>query len=206
MRISVSEIDSYRYWKGNEDVPLEKLLSDLRKKDPPSQDMLAGRALHKIMETANEGEIKFAEMDGFTFDFALDEPLSIPPIRELKGEIEIEGVTLVGVVDGFDGVTVNDYKLTGQFNAEKYIDSYQWRAYLMMFGANRFMYNVFVAAARLELLACHRNKHKEFQGKKRIIHQLHNLPLFGYLGMESDVTREVLGLADIIKRFIPERL
>jgi hypothetical protein len=46
------------------------------------------------------------------------------------------------VIDGSDGA-IYDHKLTERFDAERYADSYQWRCYLLMFGARKFVYNVF---------------------------------------------------------------
>jgi hypothetical protein len=141
MRISVTELDAYRRYRDQEDVELEQLLLQLRKLEPPSQAMLAGKAFHYVLEHAKPGEeLTTAKVDDFTFRFQLDCALELPRVRELKGEIvvmtSVGPVTLVGVVDGLDGPVI-DYKLTSRFEAERYADSYQWRCYLLMFGMSK---------------------------------------------------------------------
>jgi hypothetical protein len=196
IRLSVTDLDSYLYWRGSEDMELDALLMRLRGEEPPTDNMLAGRAFHKLLENAGEGgEFFAAEQDGIRFDFAIDAEVSLPVIREMKAErvlLTPSGpVTLVGKVDGLQGITVNDYKLTERFDAERYADSYQWRSYLFMFGAKRFIYDVFVA---------------RFDADRVYIHDYHRLPLCTYPGMAEDVHREVCGLAEIVAKYVPEKI
>ncbi len=194
MRISVTDLDSWRYYKASEDMDLTQFLTRLRREEPPSKSMLAGRALHKLLETA-EGEIEIAEADGFKFRFQADCAIPLLPVKEMKGEMEIRTpvgpVTLVGVVDGMDGV-IYDHKLTERFDAERYANSYQWRCYLTMFGARRFVYNAFEA------------KEDEKLGEW-VVWGFHQLPLFAYEGMRADVEREVSEFAYFLHTAMPER-
>lgn len=197
IRMSVTEIDGYRWWKSQEDSPLDVLLARLRRQEEPTQAMMAGRAFHKVLENANIGELYSVEMDGFRFRFELDGEMALPPIRELKGEIVIPtsvgDVTLVGVVDGMNGRRVRDYKLTERFDAEKYADSYQWRSYLPMFGCNQFTYDVFVAKV-------------DSDDGEYIVHDYQPLTFYAYDGMANDVKLEVEALAQVIARYVPERI
>lgn len=195
IRLSVTDLDAYRRYRDNEDVVIEDLLRQLRREEPPSRAMLAGKAFHYVMEHAQAGQIlTTAEHDGFKFRFDLDCGIPLPRVRELKGEVEIDTpsgiVTLVGVVDGIDGA-IHDYKLTGRFDAERYIDSYQWRCYLVMFGSPRFDYDIFVA----------NEKDEEF-----VVDDYHRLPFYAYTGMRDHVVREVTEFADFITRHLPERV
>ena len=100
-------------------------------------------------------------------------------------------MTLVGKVDALHGFAVRDYKLTEKFDAERYADSYQWWAYLSMFNATKFIYDVFVG---------------RYGDDQRVtITDYHQLAFYAYPGMESDVTREVAGLAEIVAKHLPER-
>lgn len=195
MRLSVTELDAFRYYRDTEEADLESLLRRLRKEEPPSRAMHAGRAFHAALEHAQPGDdLGLIERDGFRFRLELDHAMPIPRIRELKGEsvlpTPIGPVTLVGVVDGVDG-PVRDYKLTGRFDAERYIDSYQWRCYLVMFGAHQFDYDVFVA--------------KDTDADPIVIYDYHRLPLYAYPGMTADVLREVGELAQFVAKHLPER-
>ena len=194
LRISVSDLDSYRYWKEADDQDLEALLKRLRGDDAPSPQMRAGTAFHKIMEYAHEGELRAQEMDGWRFEFALDSEIAIPAIREMKAELPLETpsgrILLVGKVDAMDGLTVRDYKLTERFDAERYADSLQWRAYLLMFGGNRFVYDVFQAG---------------YDENSVTVYDYHALTFYPYPTMREDVIREVHALAEIIARYLPEK-
>ncbi|HEX5704910.1 MAG TPA: hypothetical protein VFX97_17055 [Pyrinomonadaceae bacterium] len=200
LRISVSDLDSYRYYKANEEMTLQDILSRLRREEPPSPSMLAGRALHCALEDAQwEDEQLWIDRDGFRFHFICDAALTVSAVRELKGEMPIDTpsgpVTLVGVVDAI-GDDVTDYKLTGRFEAERFADSYQWRCYLMMFGMNRFVYKVFVGAED--------SSGTGFDGKpfaEWLIREYHEMPVYRYPGMEQDVKREVAEFAAFLRQY-----
>lgn len=196
IRLSVTQLDSYRYWRDNEDAELAPLLAQLRGEEEIKPQMAAGVAFHKVLEGAAESEVYRARMDGWTFDFAIDTEIALPHIRELKGEIVLASpsgpVTLVGKVDGLDGLCVRDYKLTERFDAERYADSLQWRAYLAMFNARRFDYEVFVGAYEEE-------NHVR-------IYDYHRMSCYAYEGMRADVERAAAGLAELVVRYVPERV
>lgn len=195
MRISVTDLDGWRYYKATEEMDVEGFLKRLRKEEPPTQNMLAGKALHKVLQHAGAGDLTTAEADGFRFKFLVDCDIPLLPVRELKGEIVIQTaagpVTLVGIIDGHDG-SVYDHKLTGRFDAERYADSYQWRAYLTMFGARRFVYQVFEGKEGDDLT-------------EWLVYGFHRFPLYAYEGMRGDVEREVGELASFIAEHMPER-
>lgn len=197
MRLSVTDLDSWRYYKESEDMDVEALLRRLRKLEPPSQAMLAGRALHSVLEHAVPGaSLDVAEAHGFKFHFKVDCAIDLPPVRELKGDVQIVTpvgvVTLVGVVDGLDGA-VYDHKLTARFEAERYADSYQWRCYLEMFGARKFVYNVFEGKE-----GDHANEW--------VVFGFHQFPLYAYEGMRADVVRELSELAAFVREHVPEKV
>lgn len=149
LRISVSDLETYRYWKDDEDGTLDELVARLTKKEPPTPQMQAGNAFAKVMERAKTGSVlDVAAMDGWEFHFEVETEIALPPVRELKAEVVFDTpsgpVTLVGKVDGIDG-EIHDQKLTEKFDAERYLDSLQWRCYLVMFNAQSFVYDVFRA-------------------------------------------------------------
>jgi hypothetical protein len=195
IRVSVTDLDSMLYWRDS-DMEFEDLLKRLRGEEPPGANMLAGRAFHKLLETATEGgEFFAAEVDGIRFDFAIDREIALPVIRELKGERLFDTpsgpVTLVGKVDAMSAGTVTDYKLTERFDAERYMDSIQWRAYLLMFDATRFVYDVFQC---------------RYDPDRVYVYEYHRLPFYAYPAMEADVHRAVCELAEIVARHVPQKI
>jgi len=186
IRLSVSDLESLRYWRANEDADLASLIQRLMHLEPPTPVMKAGRAFAKLMENAPQGELTEMPIDGWVFRFELDAELSLPAVRELKAEVLFETpsgpVTLVGKVDGLHGISVHDQKLTERFDAERYLDSLQWRAYLSMFGAREFVYDVFVG---------------RYDGRVVTINDYHRLPFYAYPEMRADVQKAVDDLAAV---------
>lgn len=208
MRLSVSDIDTYRrYLDGDEDMSLKDVLAWLRRTAPRPAYLDAGNAFHKILERSDVGELERVSLDGFAFRFNLDARIALPRIREMKGELEIltsvGPVTLVGKVDGIEG-SVHDFKLAGWFNPEKYLSSYQWRCYLLMFDAWKFVYDVFVYDEKE--IKEGRGKEKRVIGTEYVVKELHELPLYAYPDMERDVLREVDHFARFVAEHMPEKL
>jgi hypothetical protein len=194
LRLSVTDLESMRYFKSAEDASLDKLILDLAHVSAPTAKMEAGRAMAKFFEGAEcDSIIGDVKIDGWTLCFALDAEIDLPQVREMKIEQEFSTasgpVVLVGKVDGFHGVTVRDQKLTESLDAEgRYTDSLQWRAYLAMLGAKRFIYDVFVGKVVEE-------------ERTVLIREYHRLPFYAYPDMQSDITRAVGELAEIVTRY-----
>jgi hypothetical protein len=110
--------------------------------------MLAGTAFHKLLELAPaEVSTDRAEVNGHVFTFAGDFTVALSPIRELRASrtytVDGEPVTITGQVDEIEGNRIVDHKTTGRFDPERYLEGYQWRLYLEIFGADVFRWNVF---------------------------------------------------------------
>lgn len=201
IRLSVTDVDAIMAWMDSEQ-DLDVLLRRLRREEPPTEAMKAGRAFHSVMEHATE-DLTTAERDGYKFRFCLNSEIALPPIKELKGEMEVTTsvgpVTLVGVVDGMQGRIVTDYKLTSYFDAERYMNSFQWKAYLMMFKANKFNYEVFTAKAP--------DIRDREEGLGEYLIMSHDtLPLCRYESLNQDVLREINHAAQFIAKYLPEKI
>lgn len=192
MRLSVSDIDSLRYYQANETMPIEELLKRLRREQGPTEAMAAGTALHSILEDADECELTMIERDGFTFSFNIDDEVELPDIRELKAEAKLGDVTLVGKVDAIEGLTVYDHKLTDRYDPERFMDAMQWRCYLSIFGCDKFVYNVFEGR---------QDRNGIYQ-----INSFHKLPLYRYPSMEDDVRKAVADFRSFAAEHMPEKL
>lgn len=193
IRLSVSDLESYRYWKANEDSDLTSLLVRLSHQEPPTPEMKAGRAFARLFEEVGEEALSVREVDGWTFDFTqLDHEICVPPVREIKAEVPFATpsgpVTLVGKVDGLLGTQVHDQKLTERWEAERYLDSLQWRAYLAMFDATSFVYDVFQG---------------RYQGRYITITDYHPMAFYSYPGLSADVQRAVVELAAVVAEYLP---
>jgi hypothetical protein len=176
MRVSVTAVDGYRYYRDSESMTFEGYLARLEFEDTPQ--LRVGRAIHRLLERADQGlDLVEVEQDGLRIRFDLEAELPLPATRELKLErqYEIDGdpVTVVGKVDVLDGDTVEDHKTTSRFDAERLADSMQWRAYLDMTGCRRFRWNVFEVF--------HRTREDLW-----IVKSLHRVEQCRYPGMAED--------------------
>lgn len=148
MRVSATNLESFRRWRDDPESSVSDLLDYLRKNIQPTEAMRAGSAFHKVLEFAKAGDsLDEVEQDGFTFRFEMDGEIALPAIREMKLETKRvicgEPVTLVCVVDAMEGRRVDDHKLTARPDAENYAPSVQWRMYLDCFDCDLFRYNLF---------------------------------------------------------------
>ena len=195
IKVRVTDLDSVAYYKQS-DLTLEDLLRRLRREEEPSDQLLSGRAFHSVLEHASVGdELGVVEQDGWTIDFRLlESSIALPPIREqsLSRTFVVDGVEveLRGKVDGFDGVTVIDYKGASRFQPTVYIDNYQWKAYLLMTGASRFTHYVFV---------------RKIDGRTVVMRELHRLTNYAYNGMEEAVIGSIRDYLAIAREHLPEQ-
>jgi hypothetical protein len=193
MRLNVTDLESYRYFKNREDADLDKLLHDLAHVSPPNRKMQAGSAMAKFFEHAEAGPIDQVQSEGWTFYFNIEGDWMLPCSRELKIEqvfnTTVGPVTLSGKVDSFTGLTVRDQKLTEQFEVEdKYTDSLQWRAYLVMLHGVEFFYDIFVGKV---------SEHDNSVA----IREYHPVCFYAYPSMLRDVESAVNELAEVAKKY-----
>jgi hypothetical protein len=95
-------------------------------------------------------------------------------------------------VDGLNGTTIHDQKLTERWDAERYLDSLQWRCYLDMFNASTFTYDVFQA--------------KYDRPKWVTVTEYHPMTFYAYPNLKADVQRAVDELAAVVAEHLPERV
>lgn len=191
MRASVSDLDEFRKYLDDESYELETLVGRLRKQEPPSEQMLAGRALHSWLEHCDVGSADVAEWDGYKFIFSGDYELAITPIREMWCAKQYGDLYVRGRVDSIDGNVIEDHKTTSQFSPERYLGGFQWRYYLDMVGGNRFRWNVFVLY--------------DVAPKTYDVKAIHPLEQVRYDGMAVDCERLAREFSAFSKSFLPER-
>lgn len=143
----VSNLEQFRQYESDPDFELSDLLERLQWNSVSSPAMLAGTAFHKALELADSGVADTLEANGYTFTFRGDFDLELSPIRELRAfktyHVDGQPFIVTGQVDEIHGRTVIDHKTTGRFDPDRYLDGFQWRLYLDIFGADLFRWNVF---------------------------------------------------------------
>jgi hypothetical protein len=141
-------------------------------------------------------EIGSADVNGFTFYFADDISIALPPVRELSVEKKYatpHGIVLLrGRLDGDDGHTVHDHKLTfSGLDVERYAESLQWKAYLDMTGRRRFQYNVFIGKLSKD-------------EREVTVSECHSFEFWPYPEMGDEVHQRVCELAEFVSKYVPE--
>lgn len=198
LRVSASDLDAYRYFMTNEDATLDSLLARLRREVDPTPAMEAGTALHHALEHGEPGEHGEMSALGYTFTFQAEAAIDLPPVRECKttGEYVVDGcaVTLVGKVDAIHGLRIDDHKLTGRYDAERFLMSYQWRAYLDLFGADEFRWNIFVGRPERD------------DPRRYVITEFHPLRMHRYPDMQEDLAAGLRSFVSFARQHMPERI
>lgn len=148
MKHRVSNIEAFRQYEADPDAELADLIEKLTGNWPASPAMQAGTAFHKALEDSTTGlEVESIEALGHLFTFRGDFVIALTPIRELRASktyiVDGEPFTVSGQVDAIDGMRIEDHKTTGRFDPDRYLEGYQWRLYLDIFGAQQFRWNVF---------------------------------------------------------------
>lgn len=145
MNLSVSTIEAFRMLQCEDWMDLDRFADQILRREEPSEILLLGRAFDLVLEDPAAYRRKFTyECDGYKFDrAAVDELLDELPqgLPQVTASEEIAGHVITGRCDLITGLTVHDWKVTKQINAMRYLDSYQWRLYLVLFGCRQFVYH-----------------------------------------------------------------
>lgn len=204
IRTSATELETFRLFLEGDFIDQEELLSRLRGERTENLKMRAGTAFHAFLENAGDFSGDEVEQDGFVFLLKLKTSIALPVIREVKTErgylLDGQEVVLVAKADALNGRTVWDHKLSDGFDADRYTDSLQWRAYLSLFGCNTFTYNVFEGGEV--------KKKKQQRAGKVVwsVDELHQFSCHRYPGMDQELSDWVRELTRFIVKYVPERI
>jgi hypothetical protein len=202
VRLSITTIEAYRLWRDNEWMSLDDLEATIKRAAVPNEKMLRGIAFHSIIEKphayasqpfgdkqyrvpARDGSPDFI-FDGAGIDRVLEQWPKLPA-PEVKSTFEVEGITVVGIADALEGVTVWEAKAPEQIDVEKYVDSFQWRALLKLYNASVVRY----------VLAQVKDNGARFVSISNVL----PLPFYRYPKLDDDVRRLASECADfVVKR------
>lgn len=216
IRVRATQLENYRLFHQlldtTDEVAIRALENSMAGTARASKDMQYGSAAHAFLERAvNESNGMPTELDGLlTFDkeggpgmeFALvlsDEyPVEVDlPIAGAQTEVEEARyypeyrAVLVGHADAVVGNRVFDYKFTKTLNLDNYFQSLQWRAYLTLFGADRFTYCVFCTVPI--------DGSPAFEWERALV-DYYALDMWRYDGMEDEVAAAVGEVASYRRR------
>ena len=188
----VTDIDSWAWYKKLENMTAKELADRLKRKGLINNKMLMGTAFHSILENPPD-EIGTIERDGFPFEVLCDSEIILPQVREIRASktYMIDGVEVIltGKVDGITHPVVTDHKLTFNFKPENYLSAYQWRAYLDIFEADKFVYYAY---------------HAREKGGVVLITDVLEISVYRYPNMVDDLRRGISGFLEFVNANTPE--
>lgn len=203
LRLSVTMLDTYMSGVNDDDMTAEELAERLFGKFEANLPMMAGTALHSALENASDADdlthYLAESRNGFAFVLPddLEGLVELGNVREFKRVWRVlPDVDLVGKVDAETDLFIIDHKLSGRFDPDRYMDSWQWRAYLAMTGKQRFAYQVFEHGGIPDDVDDLGNRLIKIKG-------YHRLELAIYDGLMADVVWAVEALADFARQWMP---
>jgi hypothetical protein len=203
----VSHISAYARWKSEEDTDVDFLINQIiSSQQTPA--MAKGTAFHKVLEQAQEGGISQATHDGYTFAFTLNADLYLPKTREWRQEKDYGGIIVSGQCDAIEHKTIWDHKTTERFDAENYLESWQHKFYMDLFGADRFIWNVWEMSEISKPDFLEEESSPQFGDKCSQVSShvyevfaLHQLTQYRYPDMEKDCRQLAQEYRDFAERF-----
>ena len=201
----VSHVAAFARWKADEESDVDWLINDILS-DQPSEAMLKGTAFHKFLEHAQAGESEQAQVDGYSFIFAGDFNIYLPRMREWRKGKDYGGIIVSGQVDAIEGKCIYDHKTTERFDAERYLDGWQWRYYLDLFEADRFVWNVWEMKHLGETDYSGEDEPGTTMGSSQAyeVRALHELTAYRYPAMGDDCRDLALEYRAFALRYMPQ--
>jgi hypothetical protein len=154
MRVSTTTLESFRLYMTRDFMSEAELLSSIRGEFKPNRVMQLGSAFHSILETPDVCVRPSGDYvaDGIVFPGDVVAPCL--PLFDRSGAFEVKATkdfhingqtwTVVSKADQLVRLDVVENKTKwAVFDLNRYAESYQWRFYVDVYGAQRVRYNVF---------------------------------------------------------------
>lgn len=161
LRISTTTLEAFRLFRDEDWMTEDNLLASIKCEGKRTREMAIGIAFENVlmnpslchqpgMVNAVEGTYR---SDGFMFDrLTMDRAIATVPrgaIFQVKATRRYQDAEVVAKIDAAIGSRIDEWKTTTlkSFNADKYLESYQWRFELDIFTACLVRYSVFLLSA-----------------------------------------------------------
>lgn len=192
-----TQIDQYIRWSRGYMSDCE-FVARLRGEIPETRAQAAGTALHEWLEKCAPKcvgqEFETIEHGDFSFVFKGNGLVYVPPFAEVKTSFKLDMGTYDAEVrcriDGLLGNAVVDYKLTSDPDPVRFIESYQWRCYLLATGVREFRWIVFETA--------------DATADPVVVKEISVFSAYAYPDMRRDVRRELDNFARAALKLVPE--
>lgn len=147
MNVSVTSVEAYRLMT-EEVISESDLIMQLLNLEPYVERVSVGRQVHSLIENGLQLFMDTTPnpiIDAHRFESMIEAHDRIgTPEAWVSGDIS--GVRIRGRVDMMHGVELREFKATQSgFDPDRYLNSYQWRLYLVLSGCLKMVYRVFEA-------------------------------------------------------------
>lgn len=143
-KVNVTTLEAYRLMTA-EVISEDDLVDQINRTGPETDAMRIGKEFADLLELGLCGFI--AKHPAPMIDAEAFERMLTPGDRNGFPEFwlggELRGRWIAAKADLVYGREIREFKTTSQFNIDKYLDSLQWRFYLLLGNASRCYYRVF---------------------------------------------------------------
>jgi len=151
MRISTTTLESFRLFMQPEQewMTEDSLRDSILGKFVPTHQVQLGKAFGQVLENPERYAVSRGyRCDGFEFGEDVMAPclalMDRRGVYEAKATKQYDDCTVVACADQLVGAHLLEHKTTlSTFDAEKYLDSYQWRFMADIFQPRKITYHVF---------------------------------------------------------------
>ena len=191
----VSHVEQFRQCLLDQDKSFDDLIQQIKGIQTESEAMKKGTAFHKALEMIPPGVVAQAvNVDGYTFKFQKDFELGVTAIKEMRHSkaymVDGQPIEISGQIDALHGKRIEDHKTTKSFDPDRFLDGYQWRLYLDIFGCDHFRWNVFVVS--------NTKKHPNVYNVK----EMHTLEQYRYPTLADDCQNMVEQFARFVREHV----
>lgn len=149
----VSHLEDFRIYQTTPDLDLGWLENRLFGAREQTEEMRAGEVLHAILQGLDPlrdpdgrlgSELASLTHEGYRFDFNCPVEIELPKLREVSFSKLYGDRWVTGRADGVLGNRLIEYKTTHALDAQRYMESYQWRYYLDLSDCDEILYQILV--------------------------------------------------------------
>lgn len=179
LKLRPTLLESFRLYQDFDWMEESSLIESIKGEFVPTEIVDVGTDYHLMLEDKQPKHGSYFEMESF-YHYRL----KTSGINEVKSSATINtdygDVLISAMCDVLDGLVIHENKTSFKpFQAEKYLDSLQWKCYLHVFGCNEARYHVY----------------KLINTKDGIVTQERNdLSMFRYDNMAKDIESYANGL------------
>ena len=184
IQITPSQLETWRLFLDEDWMTEPVLIERLTGTGETTRDMEIGNIIHEFI--AGED----TEWLSPQAKKRLREEVGFNGLYEVEGEWHTDDIVVEGRVDRLEGNEIHEFKTTNKpINLQRYMASYQWRLYLLMFPEFK----------KLRYFIIHWQEMHGNNEDQLLVDEIVNFTVYPYYGMDRDVKLLAEGLVGFMK-------